>query len=197
MTYEVVYVECSELHKSLKSKNGKMIIDLVAKFRKSMNECFGIRPGQGYFYTLQKSVDAHLGITSSTRHIADVVEDICGTLRWSEEVILVLDSKGNFVAGCTTRLREDKHKANEIDNVCVLEKHRGKGVCGLMVGHAASLYSERKDKLKIICETKNSGACKCYSKLFLRAAKGTDPSHGDVTRFSGIRKNEFGLPRKL
>lgn len=185
--YEVVFLNCARVTPDkLKSGRGKVALSLLEDYVNAMKECFGLN-GRSRFQELRAAVDAYAGLAKASRKRGDLSEDIVGKLAWSEEVFFVLDARGEFVAGCTTRLRGDKNP-NHIDNVCVAAKHRGRGVCGILIAHVAKLYADRHDDVKIICAAENTGACKCYGKLFRRAVKGMDKMHGPVIRFSGLKE---------
>lgn len=199
--YEVVYVDTKALTpQRLKTAAGKAIIKLLSEYEQSLAPCF---PSsfitRGRYFDLQEQVDAACGLSAAARKRADISASVTRNMIWTTEVFFVIDKQGKYVAGCTTRDRRDPKKPNEIDSVCVSENHRGRGVCGLMIAGAAKLYSDRGDDVKICCVTSNEGACKCYAKLFERKRKGRDPSLGNLTRFSGIRKDALPAkgPRKL
>lgn len=199
--YEVVYVDGTSLSPPrLKSDAGKAIIKLLAAYDDSLRRCFpsAFQEG-GRYFVVRDLVDAACGVSSAARKRANLADAIARNVVWSEEVFIVVDGRGRYVAGCTTRHRRDKSKANEIDSVCVSEKHRGRGVCGVMIASAAKLYSDRGDDVKIACVTSNQGACKCYSRVFERKRRGSHVDLGNMTLFSGIRKDVLPAagPRKL
>lgn len=199
--YEVVYIDTKALTpQRLKTAAGKAIIKLLSEYERSLPPCFPSSfVTRGRYFDLQEQVDAVCGLSAAARKRADISAAVTRNMIWTEEVFLVVDERGRYVAGCTTRDRREPKKPNEIDSVCVSEKHRGRGVCGLMIAAAAKLYTDRGDDVKICCVTSNEGACRCYAKLFERKRKGRDPNLGDLTLFTGIRKDALPAtgPRKL
>lgn len=187
--YRVAYVRCSDaaLKKPVFTKL------LFAYALAYSGECFGAKRTR--YDRAKETIAAANNISLMDARHGTALTLAASLVLHTEEIFFVLDTDGDFVAGCTTRQRTDRTKRNEIDNVCVALKHRGKGVCGLMIAAVAKLYSDRDDDVRIACEPKNDAACRCYSTIFSRRTPGAK-----LTYFSGIRREalkQTPAPRKL
>lgn len=184
-----VYLDCASLKASdVSTAPGRRALAWVKDFAEALQECFPPDDAHGpYRWDVFRSACLRaLGVTAAAVTAWDMLNTTQALLRSSDEVVMIVDGRGAFVAGCTTRRRSDgsgRTKRNEIDNVCVRKAHRGKGICQLLVSSVTRLYADRGDDVKIVCLSENAGACSCYRKLFLRSR----PSLRGVTSFTGVR----------
>jgi ribosomal protein S18 acetylase RimI-like enzyme len=185
--YRVVHVDCaSATVDALKSAPGRKVAKLLEAYAAQLRTCFPETVGTTTAGDVRDAIDAALGVKNRSK--TELVEDVLGLLRFYGNVFLVLE-RGRVVAGCTTRRRIERSapRADEIDNVCVSEGHRGRGVCGTLVSAVAKAYADANDKVVIVCESANEAACRCYSNIFRKSAP-----RGPHTRFAGVK--EGALP---
>jgi predicted acetyltransferase len=109
---------------------------------------------------------------------------------YARDVVLALDAKGRFMAGCvvvrkmsgtTEGMRQPP--CYTVNDVCVSSKHRGKGLCTRLISSVTKLYVDRKQALTMNTSRDNAAARACYRRLFK-----IEKLHSSEVVFEEIRK---------
>lgn len=192
--YRAVYVDCQAVRADANfgTARGRKVVSLLKDYVTHLREkCFPYEPWGG---NAGRAFDEAFGVAPAAREKADLANDATIMLFHQERVFLLTTSNGEFVAGCTTRLRSGtaaKKRPTEIDSVCVSPAHRGKGACKQLISAVAKFYLDAKDDVVIVCEPGNPAACRCYASVF---EKSRLPAKGPYRKFWGIR--ESALPSR-
>lgn len=87
-----------------------------------------------------------------------------------------------MVASCVVFI-DYTYASSEIHSVCVDARHQGKGVCKEFIEHVIRTHLSMKGVLevRILCQSKNRAACKCYGSISIPHITPTKNRH--ITSF--------------